>query len=60
MEENHLVQFVKSFGALVNVVCLWVGSLVSMTLAGCDGGQKEETSGPQNVLSGNWTTAQGK
>ena len=28
-------------------------------MAGCDGGQKEETSGPANVLNTAWSNSQG-
>ncbi len=36
------------------------GMPVQLTLAGCDGGQKEESSAADNVLSGNWTATQCK
>ena len=36
------------------------GGPLSLTLAGCDGGQKEDNVGPNNVLTGNWTSATGE
>jgi len=34
------------------------GGLVELKLAGCDGGQKEQGSGPENVLQTNWSCTQ--
>ena len=30
---------------------------LQLTLAGCDGGSKDESSGPKNVISSNWSTS---
>ena len=35
-----------------------VGGLLELKLAGCDGGQKEKGSGPENVLLSNWSCSQ--
>jgi len=37
---------------------LCVGGLVELKLAGCDGGQKENGSGPENVLQTSWSYTQ--
>ena len=33
------------------------GSVLSLTLTGCDGGQKDASSAPNNVLQSDWTTS---
>ena len=36
------------------------GLLSAISIAGCDGGQKDESSAPSNVLTFNWSTAKRK
>jgi len=36
------------------------GVLLQLSLAGCDGGQKDGSSGPENILGNNWTNTRCK
>ena len=42
----------------VELCWLCVGGLLELKLAGCDGGQKEKGSGPENVLLTSWSCSQ--
>ena len=44
---------------LATMIYFVSGTALQVTIAGCDGGEKDEGSAVKNILNPNWTTGQG-
>ncbi|XP_071796481.1 zinc finger ZZ-type and EF-hand domain-containing protein 1-like isoform X2 [Asterias amurensis] len=55
-EKISAVKLMKSLNTVTEKMLRKYATQFTVTLAGCDGGQKESSSGPANVLSSSWTS----
>ncbi|XP_071500526.1 zinc finger ZZ-type and EF-hand domain-containing protein 1-like [Diadema antillarum] len=55
-EISGAVKMLRNLNTVRDSILKKHGTQISMTLEGCDGGQKDSTTGPSNVLGGNWSS----